>query len=48
MSGLAAKGHRVRFYYTVDPVNELAREKREGKASRIALALMRLDVGNSA
>ena len=34
----------MRFYSTVDLVNELEREKREGKAGRIALALMRLDL----
>ena len=44
VAGIAAKGKRVRFYSTVDLVNELEREKREGKAGRIALALMRLDV----
>jgi hypothetical protein len=35
---------RVRFYSTVDLVNELEKEKREGKAGRIALALMRMDL----
>ena len=44
VSGIAAKGKRVRFYSTVDLVNELEKEKREGKAGRIALALMRLDL----
>ena len=44
VSGIAAKGKRVRFYSTVDVVNELEKEKREGKAGRIALALMRLDL----
>ena len=44
VAGIAAKGKRVRFYSTVDLVNELEREKREGKAGRIALALMRLDL----
>lgn len=29
--GIAAKGRRVRFYSTVDLVNELEKEKREGK-----------------
>jgi DNA replication protein DnaC len=43
VAGIAAKGKRVRFY-SVDLVNELEREKREGKAGRIALALMRLDL----
>ena len=41
---IAAKGKRVRFYSTVDLVNELEKEKREGKAGRIALGLMRLDL----
>ena len=44
MAGIAAKGKRVRLYSTVDLVNELEKEKREGKAGRIALALMRLDL----
>jgi len=44
VAGIAAKGKRVRFYSTVDLVNELEREKREGKAGRIALALTRLDL----
>ncbi len=34
----------MHFYSTVDLVNELEKEKREGKAGRIALALMRLDL----
>ena len=44
VAGIAAKGKRVRYYSTVDLVNELEREKREGKAGRIALALMRMDL----
>ena len=44
VAGIAAKGKRVRFYSTVDLVNELEREKREGKAGRIALALTRMDL----
>jgi DNA replication protein DnaC len=44
VAGIAAQGKRVRFYSTVDLVNELEREKREGKAGRIALGLMRLDL----
>lgn len=44
MSGIASKGKRVRFYSTVDLVNLLEREKREGKAGRIALSLMRMDL----
>ena len=44
VAGIATQGKRVRFYSTVDLVNELEREKREGKAGRIALALMRMDL----
>lgn len=44
VAGIAAKGKRVRFYSTVDLVNELEKEKREGKAGRIALVLMRMDL----
>jgi DNA replication protein DnaC len=44
VAGIAAKGKRVRFYSTVDLVNELEKEKRDGKAGRIALALMRQDL----
>ena len=44
VTGIVAKGKRVRFYSTVDLVNELEREKHEGKAGRIALALKRLDL----
>jgi len=34
----------VRFYSTVDLVNALEREKVEGKAGRIALSLLRMDL----
>jgi len=44
VAGITAKGKRVRFYSTVDLVNELEKEKREGKAGRIAQALMRMDL----
>ena len=44
VAGIAAKGKRVRFYSTVDLVNLLEREKRDGKEGRIALALMRTDL----
>jgi len=44
VAGITAKGKRVRFYSTVDLVNELEKEKREGKPGRIALALMRMDL----
>ncbi len=44
VAGIAAKSKRARFYSTVDLVNELEKEKREGKAGRTALALARLDL----
>lgn len=44
VSGIAAKGKRVRFYSTVDLVNVLEREKRDGKAGRLALSLLRMDL----
>ena len=44
VSGIAAQGKRVRFYSTVDLVNALEREKRDGKAGRMALSLMRMDL----
>jgi len=36
VAGIAAKGKRVRFYSTVDLVNQLEKEKRDGKAGGIA------------
>lgn len=44
VAGIVAKGKRVRFYSTVDLVNALEKEKREGKAGRIALSLLRMDL----
>ena len=44
VSGIALQGKRVRFYSTVDLVNVLEKEKREGKAGRIAQSLMRMDL----
>jgi DNA replication protein DnaC len=44
VSGIALRGKRVRFYSTVDLVNVLEREKRDGRAGRIALSLMRMDL----
>jgi DNA replication protein DnaC len=44
VAGITALGKRVRFYSTVDLVNVLEREKREGKAGRIALSLLRMDL----
>jgi DNA replication protein DnaC len=44
VSGIAPQGKRVRFYSTVDLVNVLEREKRDGKAGRLALSLLRMDL----
>jgi DNA replication protein DnaC len=44
VSGIALQGKRVRFYSTVDLVNVLEREKHDGKAGRLALSLMRVDL----
>src|SRR6266571_5680760 len=44
VSGIALQGKRVRFYSTVDLVNVLEREKHDGKAGRIGLSLMRMDL----
>ena len=44
VNGIAANGKRVRFYSTVDLVNILEQEKRDGKAGRTALSLMRMDL----
>lgn len=44
VSGITQKGKRVRFHSTVDLVNLLEREKHEGKAGRIANALLRMDL----
>jgi DNA replication protein DnaC len=44
VAGIIRHGKRVRFYSTVDLVNALEREKAEGRAGRIALNLMRMDV----
>ena len=44
ISGLTRHGKRVRFYSTVDLVNALEQEKTQGKAGRIALSLMRMDL----
>ena len=42
--GIGLQGKRVRFYSVVDLVNVLEREKRDGKAGRLAMSLMRLDL----
>ena len=44
VAGIASQGKRVRFYSTVDLVNVLEREKRDGSAGRIALSLLRMDL----
>ncbi|CDS52852.1 Mobile element protein [Polaromonas sp. CG9_12] len=44
VAGIVAQGKRVRFYSTVDLVNVLEKEKRDGKAGRMALSLMRMDL----
>ena len=44
VSGITQKGKRVRFDSTVDLVNLLEREKHDGKAGRIANALLRMDL----
>ena len=44
VAGIVSQGKRVRFYSTVDLVNQLEREKRDGKAGRTALALLKMDL----
>lgn len=44
ISGLTHYSKRVRFYSTVDLVNALEQEKAQGKAGRIALSLLRMDL----
>jgi DNA replication protein DnaC len=44
VSAIARHGKRVRFYSTVDLVNALEQEKAQGKAGRIALSLLRMDL----
>ena len=44
VSGITRHGKRVRFYSTVDLVNALEQEKAQGKAGRIAAALLRMDL----
>ena len=44
VNGITSKGKRVRFYSTVDLVNILEQEKRDGKAGRTAVSLMRMDL----
>ena len=44
MSGITSYSNKARFYSTVDLVNLLEREKQDGRAGRIAMALMRMDL----
>jgi DNA replication protein DnaC len=44
VAGITRHGKRVRFYSTVDLVNALEQEKAQGKAGRIALSLLRMDL----
>ena len=44
VAGIARHGKRVRFYSTVDLVNALEKEKRDGHAGRIARGLLRMDL----
>ena len=44
VSGITTKGMRVRFYSTVDLVNQLEHEKAQDKAGRIAASLLRVDL----
>ena len=44
VAGIVQHGKRVRFYGAVDLVNALEQEKAQGKAGRIAGAMLRLDM----
>ena len=44
VAGITRRGKRVRFYSTVDLVNALEQDKAQGKAGRIALSLLRMDL----
>jgi DNA replication protein DnaC len=44
VSGITNHARRVRFFSTVDLVNTLEREKREGKPGQLAAALQRVDL----
>ena len=44
VSGIARHGKRVRFYSTVDLVNALEQEKAHGRAGRMAMSLLRMDL----
>lgn len=44
VSGITRHGKRVRFYSTVDLVNLLEQEKAQGRAGKLAFALLRMDL----
>lgn len=44
VNGITKMGKRVRFYSTIDLVNALEKEKRDGKSGRIALNLSGMDL----
>ena len=44
VAGIVQHGKRVRFYSTVDLVNALEQEKAAGRAGRIAVSLLRMDL----
>ena len=44
VAGVTRQSRRVRFYSTVDLVNALEQEKAQGKAGRIAAALLNVDL----
>jgi DNA replication protein DnaC len=44
VSGITRHGRRVRFFSTVDLVNTLEQEKAAGKAGRLAMSLLRVDL----
>ena len=41
---IARQGRRIRFYSTVDLVNTLEKEKRDGRSGRLAESLLRMDL----
>jgi DNA replication protein DnaC len=43
-NGIVWKGRRVRFYSTVDLVNLLEKEKRDGRSGRLTESLLRVDL----
>jgi DNA replication protein DnaC len=44
VSGITQHGRRVRFFSTVDLANLLEQEKAQGRAGKLALSLMRVDL----